>query len=89
MRQLSWQLPEAVWDQLNSQDKRRINGTWQDSRLQKIQLKESMGNIYDKAYIGKEVYLVDFTTNSSSMPNNMIVYAALDNQKIIGYGYVD
>ncbi len=47
-----------------------------------------MGNIYDKDYIGKEIYLIDFPTNSNSMPNNMIVYASLD-YKIVGYGYVD
>ena len=45
-----------------------------------------MGIINDKSYIGKEVYLIDFPTKSISVP--IIVYASLDDYKIIGYGYV-
>lgn len=48
-----------------------------------------MGNIMDKSYIGKEVYLVDFPTQSKSIPNNMVVYLSIDNNKLLGYGYVD
>ena len=80
---------EAVWSQLTSNDQERIKGKWQDSTLQKITLHEFMGKINDKSYIGKEVYLVDFKTNSNSISNNMGVYASCDHYKIIGYGYVD
>jgi len=52
-------------------------------------LTESMGIINDKSYIGKEVYLIDFQTKNMSMPNNMLVYAALDDYKIVGYGLVE
>ena len=60
-----------------------------DSKLQRITLISTMGIINDNTYIGKEVYLIDFPTKSIAMPNNMIVYASLDNYKVIGYGYVE
>lgn len=80
---------EIAFNQLNSNDKERIGANWKDSKLSKITLKENMGNIKDKAYIGKEVYLIDFPTQSKSVPNNIIVYLSIDNNKLIGYGYVD
>lgn len=80
---------EIAYNQLTSKDKERIVGTWKDSKLSKITLKEGMENINDKSYIGKEAYLVDFPTKSKSKPNNMIVYMSIDNHKLIGYGYVD
>lgn len=70
---------EAAYNQLTSVDKERIAGTWKDSKLSKITLEENMGNINDKSYIGKEVYLVDFPTKSKSLPNNMIVYLSMDS----------
>ena len=80
---------EVVWDQLTSESKERVEGNWQASNSNKMTLTESMGIINDKSYIGKEVYLVDFQTKGISIPNNMIVYASLDDYKIVGYGYVD
>lgn len=80
---------EVIWYQLTSKDKERIKGTWQDSELRKITLNENMGIINYKSYIGKEVYLIDFPTKNISMPNNMIVYASLDDYKLIGYGFVE
>ncbi len=80
---------EIAFNQLNSNDKERIGANLKDSKLSKITLKENMGNINDKAYIGKKVYLIDFPTQSKSVPNNIIVYLSIDNNKLIGYGYVD
>ncbi|MGY0372270.1 hypothetical protein [Clostridium sp. JNZ J1-5] len=80
---------EIAYNQLTSKDKERVVGTWRDSKLSKTTLKESMGNIYDKSYIGKEVYLVDFPRKSESKLNNMIVYISIDNYKLIGHGHVD
>jgi hypothetical protein len=80
---------QVVWEQLTSKDKERVEGNWQASISNKMILTESMGIINDKSYIGKEVYLIDFQTKSISVPNNIIVYASLDNYKIVGYGYVD
>lgn len=79
---------ELAYNQLNSKDKERIAGTWKYSKLFKIILRENMGNILDKSYIGKEVYLIDFPTNDS-VQSNMILYLCIDNNKFIGYGYVD
>ncbi|MEQ8197632.1 MAG: hypothetical protein ABRQ27_06480 [Clostridiaceae bacterium] len=80
---------EVAYNQLNSQDKEKIAGGWKESKLSKIILKEGMGNILDKTYIGKEVYLIDFPTQSKSLPNNIIVYLSIDNNKLLGYGYVE
>ncbi|GFP75429.1 hypothetical protein [Clostridium fungisolvens] len=80
---------KLAFEQLTSESKERINGTWQDSKLSTITLNENMGIINDKSYIGKEVYLVDFPTNSRSMPNNMIFYVSKDAHKLIGVGYLD
>lgn len=80
---------ELVWNQLDLKDKERINGNWQDAKLNKILLNESMGIINNKLYIGKEVYIIDFQTKGNSIPNNMIVYSSIDEHKIIGYGYID
>lgn len=51
---------KIAYDQLTSKDKERISGTWQESKLSKVTLSEGIGNISDKSYIGKEVYLIDF-----------------------------
>lgn len=80
---------EIVWNQLTSKDKKQIKGTWKDSELRKITLNENMGIINDESYIGKEVYIIDLPTKSLSEPCNMIVYASLDDYKIIGYGFLD
>lgn len=80
---------ELAYNQLTSGDKERIARTWKDSKLSKITLREGMGNITDKSYMGKEVYLVDFPTKSNSIPNNMIVYLSIDSNKLLGYGFVE
>lgn len=80
---------EMAYNQLDSNYKEIIAGSWQDSKLSTVTLREGMGIISSKSYIGKEVYLVDFQTNSKSKPNNIIVYLDMDNCKLIGYGYVD
>ncbi|WP_160680570.1 hypothetical protein [Clostridium sp. C8-1-8] len=80
---------EKAYNQLSTKDKERIAGTWKDGKLSKVVLKEGMGNLKDKSYIGKEVYSIDFPTKSNAMPNNMIVFFSTDNIKFIGYGLVD
>jgi len=80
---------EIAFNQLTSNDKDRVSGTWKDSKLSNLTLKEGMGNISDKSYIGREVYLVDFATKGGGVQSNMIVYIGTDNNKLIGYGYVD
>lgn len=80
---------ELAYNQLTSGNKERIARTWKDSKLSKITLREGMGNITDKSYMGKEVYLVDFPTESNSIPNNMIVYLSIDSNKLLGYGFVE
>ncbi|MDV3425887.1 MAG: hypothetical protein LIR50_01195 [Bacillota bacterium] len=80
---------EIAYNQLTAEDKERTAGTWQNSKFSKISLREGMGNINDKSYVGQEVYLIDFPTKSKSLPNNMIVYIEMHKYKLIGYGYAD
>lgn len=78
---------EKVWEQLNQSQKENIRGTWEDANIQKITLKPGMGKIDKGEYIGKEVYIIDFQKNQSI--NNLLVYADLSKNEIIGYGYTD
>lgn len=80
---------ELAYNQLDSRVKDIIAGTCKDSKLSIITLEEEMGNITDKSYIGKEVYLIEFHTILKQEPNNKIVYLSMDNHKLLGYGYVE
>lgn len=81
---------EIVWEQLSSEQKDWIDGTWKDGKVSKVTLnKNMMIGIDDKSYEGKEVYLIDFPTKSKSIPNNMIVYADVSTFHFIGNGPVD
>jgi len=81
---------EVVWEQLSSEQKEWIDGTWKDGKVSKITLNENMiTQIDDKSYEGKEVYLIDFPTKSKSIPNNMIVYADVNTFDYIGNGLVN
>ncbi|WP_028401006.1 hypothetical protein [Ectobacillus panaciterrae] len=81
---------EAVFNQLSQENKERIVGTWKDATVSKTVLKESMiGSNADKSYVGKEVYLVNFTTNEKQKPNNIVVFADTRTFQLVGYGLVD
>lgn len=81
---------EVVWGQLSSEQKERIDGTWEFGKVSKIILNEDMMSlINDKTYDGKEVYLIDFPTKNKFIPNNMIVYADLKTFDYIGSGLVE
>ncbi|WP_078548602.1 hypothetical protein [Litchfieldia alkalitelluris] len=89
-KQLEKDVRETVWNQLTDKDRERIKGTWKDAKISKVTLTKDMvlQNI-DHSYIGKEVYLVDFPTNNTWVPNNMIVYADIESWQYIGHGMVD
>lgn len=81
---------EIIWQQLSSEQKEWIDGTWIDGKVSKITLNKNMMTLIDdKSYEGKEVYLIDFPTKSKSIPNNMIVYADMATFDYIGDGLVD
>ena len=80
---------EIAYNQLTHDDKQRISGTWENSTLTTIILKEGMGTNVTYSFVGKEVYIIDFPTKDISVPNNMIVYVKMDTYKLIGYGIVD
>lgn len=80
---------KAVWNQLTEKEKVHIVGTWKDAGVRKITLRETMGNIKDKTFIGKEVYLVDFPSNDNPTLGGVVVYADIESQRVIGFGYRD
>jgi hypothetical protein len=73
------------WGQLSSQQKERINGTWKDSKVSKVNLtKDMMSQIKDNSYEGKEVYLINFSTKDKFEPNIIAVYADANTFNYIG-----
>ncbi|MDP4090940.1 MAG: hypothetical protein Q8930_16955 [Bacillota bacterium] len=76
---------EIAFNQLTSNDKERLLGTWKEGKISKIILKEGTADINDKSYIGKEVYSIIFTTKEISRPNYIGVLLDKDNYKLIGY----
>lgn len=86
---LALDVRENVWNQLTEEDKKHIQGTWKDASYRKIILRETMGIIKDKSFIGKEVYIVDFPSNDNPTLGGVAVYADLKSHLLIGYGYRD
>lgn len=81
---------EIIYDQLPKERKEAINFDLKEIKINKIILTDRMGAITDKHYIEKEVYEIEFTIKDKSVrPINRIVFATLENYKIIGYGYVE
>lgn len=77
-----------AFDQLYEKYKYSI-GDSADGKVSKVVLKETMGNISDKSYFGKEVYLVEFPIKNGGAQKSVIVYRNLDNYRLIGYGFTD
>lgn len=81
---------EIVYNQLPKELKETIIFDLKKIKINKIILNEGMGDIPDTSYIEKEVYDIEFTIkNKNVLPNNRIVFATLEDYKLIGYGYVD
>lgn len=60
------------------------------AQIEKVILREEMGEIVDSKYIGTEVYVIDFKGKDSEVnPNNKIAIVESNNFQIIGYGYID
>ena len=84
------EIAKTVYNQLPKEQKEEINLDYKQIDIDKTILKENMGNISDKSYIEKEVYVINFTIkDKNTKPNNRIVYATLDENKVIGYRYVE
>lgn len=77
-----------AFDQLYVRYKESI-GDCADGKVSKVILKETMGEISDKSYIGKEVYLIEFPVKNGGTQNSVIVYLNLDTYRLIGYIYTD
>lgn len=81
---------ELIWDKLPVSQRERVDGTWKSGTLTVVTLdKNSVGWIDDKSYEGKEVYLVDYPTKNTGVPNNMLIYADKDTFEYIGNAPVD
>jgi hypothetical protein len=83
---------EVIWNQLSSEDKERIAGSWEEAEVSTITLKEHMMDFTEDTltYTGKEVYLINFPTSDKNVsPNNIIVYADIETFDYIGHGFID
>jgi hypothetical protein len=78
---------EAAWNQLTEKEKEHIAGSWKDASVQKITLRESMGQIEDKTFIGREVYIVDYPSEDSPSLGGIGVFVDIKSHRIIGFGY--
>ena len=79
---------KIVYNQLPEEQKESIDLA--QTKIHKSILKDGTGSIYDKSYIGEEVYTIDFTVKEKNViPNNKTLFATLDDYKVIGYGYVE
>ncbi|MPM94184.1 hypothetical protein SDC9_141329 [bioreactor metagenome] len=80
----------AAWEQLGPEAKNFIKGNWRSGKVRKVTLSPSMGDISDEAYIGKEIYVVSFTTKEDNPTRNTVgLFASIEDYKVIGTGYVD
>lgn len=80
----------AVWEQLDPQAKDFIKGNWRSGKVRKVTLSPSMGDISDGAYMGKEIYVVSFTTKEENTTRNTVgLFVSIEDYKVIGTGYVD
>lgn len=81
---------ENIYNQLPEEIKKEIDFDYENIDIDKVVLKEEMGNILDKTYINKEVLRLNFIIrNKNIQPNNRIVFATIEDFKYIGDGYVD
>jgi hypothetical protein len=81
---------EVVWNQLSSEQKVRVNGSWEDASVSKLIFHKNMiDSQKGKAYDGKEVVVMSFPTKDNRMPNNMIIYADKETLDYIGEETVD
>jgi hypothetical protein len=85
----SFDVREAVWNQLSDEHKKQIQGTWKDASVYQRVLRQEMGFNIDKTYIGKEVFIVGYPSNDNPTLGGIIVYADIKSHKLIGYGYRD
>ena len=81
---------ENIYNQLPEEIKKEIDFDYENINIDKVVLKEEMGNILDKTYINKEVLKLNFIIrNKNIQPNNRIAFATIEDFKYIGDGYVD
>lgn len=80
----------AAWEQLGPEAKDFIKGSWRSGKVKKVTLSPSMGNISEETYIGKEIYIISFTTKENNPTINTIgIFVSIEDYKVIGTGYVD
>jgi hypothetical protein len=60
---------------------------WEDASVQKIILRDTMGIIKDKTFIGKEVFIVDYPSNDNPTLGGITAFADIRSHQIIGFGY--
>lgn len=81
---------QKIWDKLPSEQKERVDGDWQSGTVSKITLsKDSASWLKDESLAGEEVYMIDFPTKNTGVPNNMLICADIDTYEYLGNLPVD
>ena len=78
---------EIIYLQLPVEKQSMLSPDWQDAQVHTVVLSQSMGYDIDGGYIDQQVYLIEFPY--SNHINNLLVYASVDSQRIVGYGFSD
>lgn len=81
---------QMIWNKLPADQKERVNGSWQNGTLSTITLDKSSASwLNDESLDGKEVYMVDFPTKNTGVPNNMLICADKITYEYLGNLPVD
>lgn len=77
---------EFVYNQLYRDLQDSISFDLKKSNINKNILDDGVGEILDKSYVGKEVYSIEFPKKDKrAEPMGKVVYASIEDKKVIGY----
>jgi hypothetical protein len=78
---------ETIYEQLPAGKQALVSSDWDEAKVSTIVLNQGMGCDIESDYIDQEVYVLDFPHKDSI--NNLLVYASMDHEQIVGYGFTD
>ena len=77
---------ERVWNQLSSEQKELVGGSWQDGVVSRVTLQGLMMiGVEDKSYEDQEVYMISFDNGL----NGVLALVDISSLAVIGFAPVD
>ena len=77
---------EVVWNQLSSEQKELVGGSWQDGVVSRVTLQGLMMiGVEDKSYEDQEVYMISFDNGL----NGVLALVDISSLAVIGFAPVD